>query len=136
LPQAPAWGESNSKGFRFQMDTQHIADVGDKIISGPGAKVEDLKPSLDLIRRGQDALEQLRANKTFDSWASVTTALATLQLMAMREAGTNSPQGPRYRAASRTKWPTGEVRSPCLELEYRGAVPAFSRAGRRLPIDE
>jgi hypothetical protein len=85
------------------MDTQHIADVGDKIISGPGAKVEDLKPSIDLIRRGQAALEQLRANRTFDNWADVTQALATLQLMAMREAGTNSPQGPRYRAAIASK---------------------------------
>jgi hypothetical protein len=74
------------------------------VISEPVNKVDSHQPSLP--RRGQMALERLEQNchHDFNDWVHVTQGMADLQTEAMREARTNTPHGPRYRAAIALKY--------------------------------
>jgi hypothetical protein len=63
-------------------------------------KVGDDQPSstADAIKRGQAALKRLE-HATWPDWCAVAMALAAGRTIAMQEASTNKPQGPRYRKA-------------------------------------
>lgn len=55
--------------------------------------------SLHIIRRGVAALKRLDSDKNWLDWLQVGEAIVECRNVAMREAETNQPFGPRYRTA-------------------------------------
>jgi hypothetical protein len=74
-----------------------VTDRPQVVIEPSVAEVCSCKPSI--IDRGKAALERLKNSRDFGDWVDLINALAEVQTAAMQEAGTNAPQGPKYRKA-------------------------------------
>src|SRR6516165_12347330 len=55
----------------------------------------------DIIREGEEAIERIAKNETWDEWCAVMLAFDAGRSYAMHEAGTNRTDTPAYRKAYR-----------------------------------
>ena len=86
--------------LRLQQEAAATNIVDESTAQTTKLGITKLPPVAEIIKRGRAVLPRLECNLTWETdWRDLILALGVGRDIAMRAAGTNRPQGSRYRAA-------------------------------------